>query len=185
MDSRQFTYRIDGNDCINYVSKEWVDFAQENGAPELTESNVIGKSLWGFISDSDTRQIYQELLKKTRAHNTDQKIEFSCDTPGIARLMQIRMTPVGNDLIEFACVTVEEKYRTPIILLNGKSGTGTELVKMCSWCKKIYLSGKWWELDEAINLSAAFSVSPPPSITHGICGGCKTKLLPSESDSTQ
>lgn len=177
MDKRSFNYTIDNNDYIISVNQDWMDFAQENGAPALTNADVLKNSLWNFISDTDTRQIYRELLDRVRSHNETQKIVFRCDAPECLRIMQLQLIPAGSGSVEFVSTTLEEKKRDPIAFLGAAGIAHDEFVTLCSWCKKIEIEGVWWDLDEAVNHLALLTDTPAPGITHGICSDCKNKLL--------
>ena len=45
----KYVYRIDDKDVITFVDQDWLQFAQENDAPDLTSENVIGSNLLDFV----------------------------------------------------------------------------------------------------------------------------------------
>ena len=51
---RVFKYRINGEDRIISANEDWFRFAEEYGAGGLKPEHVLGKSLWGLISDRPT-----------------------------------------------------------------------------------------------------------------------------------
>ena len=62
----EYHYSLDRSDRIRSVTPEWVAFAVENGGPGLTESGVLGHRLWDFITDHQTRYLYELVLAKVR-----------------------------------------------------------------------------------------------------------------------
>ena len=52
------------------------------------------------------------------------------------------------------------------------------IVRVCSWCKKIHWNESiWLEPEEAAVLLRISSDSPKADSSHGICGDCKSALL--------
>jgi hypothetical protein len=44
---------------------------------------------------------------------------------------------------------------------------------MCGWCKRTQLpTGRWVEIEEAVEELGLFEDSPLPGVTHGICLPC-------------
>ena len=61
-----FRYRVDARDRLVFVDPLWLAFARENGAADLTEQRVIGRSLWDFVADAETIRLYRELHARVR-----------------------------------------------------------------------------------------------------------------------
>ena len=59
-----YEYVIDDSDCIVFVSPNWLTFAAENAAPQLTETTVLGMPIWSYIADTDCREVYRMLFAK-------------------------------------------------------------------------------------------------------------------------
>ena len=177
MKETSYSYTIDVNDQISFVSDSWKEFARNNGAPELAGTNVIGRSLWDFISDPDTAQIYSHFLEKVRAENETQVVEFRCDSPDTLRLMRLSMNPLGEGAVELVSTTVNEEKHGPFPLLGNNTQRRGELLSMCSWCKKVRFDDSWQDLDLVTRELQLLVDEPPPPITHGICVPCKTALL--------
>src|SRR5450631_2450126 len=85
------SYQIDGHDDIISVNSAWKAFARSNGAPHLAEQ-VVGRSLWEFVSDGTTRQVYRDLLVRVRGGRTV-TFSYRCDSPSLRRYMRMTMTP--------------------------------------------------------------------------------------------
>ncbi|HXG86783.1 MAG TPA: hypothetical protein VNJ02_00490 [Vicinamibacterales bacterium] len=94
------SYRIDEYDSIAALGDDWVSFAIANDAPHLAD--VTGRSLWDFVSDSTTRQVYRRLLARVR-HGHTIRFSYRCDAPLLKRFMQMTMRPApagGSDVRE-------------------------------------------------------------------------------------
>ena len=66
-DSTEISYLIDAQDRLLAVSPEWLEFALKNQGDGLTPDHVQGRSLWAFIADGPTRELYQAVLTRVRA----------------------------------------------------------------------------------------------------------------------
>jgi len=61
-------YRIDAADIIEDVNDAWARFAIENDAPSLA-TEVIGRSIWDYISGPEVRHIYESVFKRGPVRN--------------------------------------------------------------------------------------------------------------------
>lgn len=188
-----YGYNIDEDDNISFVSDSWVEFALNNDAPELSANKIIGRSLWDFISDSNTRQIYRHFLEKVREEKESQVVEFRCDAPECSRLMRLQMRPLDSNGVELISTCVEEILSEPIALLQRKEPNDAsreqessavasddptqEFLEMCSWCKKVLINDTWSELELAAQQLHLLWSNNPPDISHGICDTCKIALM--------
>jgi len=77
-----YAYQIDENDIIVRLSDNWPAFAKANYADELCNpANVVGVSLFDFISDAQTRQLYRAVLARVRETGREAIFPFRCDLP--------------------------------------------------------------------------------------------------------
>jgi hypothetical protein len=175
-DARVFTYRIDASDVILHVSPEWVEFALENEANELVLPGVVGKALWPFIADGDTRHLYRVILEKVRSARAVMCFSYRCDAPHMRRYMEMVVRPWDAKGVEFNSRIVREVPRTSIPLLSPTAARSDEMIRMCSWCKRVAIP-EWLEVEEAIQRLRPFEKDYLPQITHGICGDCQKQML--------
>ena len=83
-----YQYRLDEADVMVWVDEWWLAFAKENGAAELDEAYVLGRSIWDFVvgrADADT------LPRIARVRSFNRKshpLPFRCDSPVLQRYMQ-------------------------------------------------------------------------------------------------
>ena len=60
-------YSIDGADTIAGVDANWRSFAEDNcWRSSCGPEEVVGRLLWDFIQDYETRHLYQELFRRLR-----------------------------------------------------------------------------------------------------------------------
>ena len=179
MNSR-YTYAIDKNDLITEVSDAWLEFAVSNGADNLRREDVVGRSLWDFLSSRDTVNLYGQLLSKVRETGETISIPFRCDSPKLRRFMQITISPAEDGGLQLCSELVSEEEREHQQLMDANAPGDGDLLKMCSWCKQIELEpGRWVEVEEAVSELRLFEQSSIPAISHGVCPGCFEQLVKS------
>ena len=59
-------YEIDQHDRLVFVNDEWDTFALLNDGANVTRRSILTHSLWEFISDATTQQIYRKMLARIR-----------------------------------------------------------------------------------------------------------------------
>jgi hypothetical protein len=172
----QNIYRIDRNDLIVSVNAAWDRHAISNDAPELTESNVVNHSLWDFVSDAMTRHIYQQMLVEVR-NGKSLDFEFRCDSPDRRQFLEMRMTPLSDNGVQFETVTNYVEDRSSQELYRRSSEFTNELIVTCSWCKKIKVAENvWYEVEKAIQILKVFVLHPAPRLSHGMCEECYAEM---------
>lgn len=170
---RVFCYRIDPQGLITYANNHWFDFAVENNCHYLTQERVINSNLWGYISNDETRHLYQLLVKKVLKEGESIVLPFRCDSPEIRRFMQMRISQADSSQCEFQCRIVKEEYRDPVDILDPSTARCEDYLRMCSWCKKVDAGNeRWVEVEKAILELDLFAEQYPPEITHTICPDC-------------
>lgn len=169
---RFVAYAIDASDRLTHVNSAWSPVAEAAGAAHLVESRVIGRSLWDFIGDATTRQLYAAILERVRG-GKPVVFDFRCDTPTQRRRLHMRITgrPAGG--IGFEVSAVEAKDRPGVALLDPAVERGSDTIRMCGWCKRVPLpTGDWVEIEDAIPVLTVLDRVPPPAISHGMCPAC-------------
>lgn len=171
-----FEYTLDAADCIATVSPEWVAFACENEAKDLTPDRVIGRPLIAFISDEETRLIYNVLLNKVRMTGIGLTVKFRCDSPTLRRFMELEIQPGAEGFLRLTARLLRAESRDAIALLNVKQPRNDEILTMCSWCKGVRLGEEWVEVEEAIEQMQLFDQPRLPRLSHGICPKCDLRM---------
>lgn len=173
----ELVYVVNAEDILISVDGEWDGFALDNGGPEATTGRVLGRSIWNFIADGSTRQIYRHVLTKVRLTRVSMRFPFRCDGPDCRRFLEMHIVPGSDHSVRFHSRTLRVERRPRQPLLDSARTRGDTLLRMCSWCKKINVDGEWLEAEAAIEKGKLFDTPALPAITHGICDTCRQEML--------
>jgi hypothetical protein len=175
-DKRAFIYHIDGENRLCFVNEDWLDFARENGAPELTRAAVFNEPLARFIDDWETLNLYELIFRRVRATGTGVLLPFRCDTPGLRRFMQLSLRLLDNGEIELTGRVLATEERHPVPLLDPAAPRSKTMITICSWCKKVKTKNDLYvEIEKAISVHGLFGPRHP-RLTHGICPECFERI---------
>jgi len=174
--SGSLSYLLDADDRIEAVDEGWQAFAAANGAPELTAAAVLGRPLGAFIADRATTHLSRALLALARRGSV-LTFPFRCDAPALRRHMRMVLSPEPRGRVRCETTLVTARPLAPSPPARGSERTGAPLT-MCSWCNRIRLAGRWYELADAVAGARLFLASTPSEITHGLCHTCERKLDP-------
>ncbi|GJQ60701.1 MAG: hypothetical protein D8M57_15880 [Candidatus Scalindua sp. AMX11] len=170
-------YRIDSRSIITFVSKNWSEFARENGANNLTDENTIGKRLKEFIAGNETYELYINIIDKVKNTGKEVVFPFRCDSPDCRRFMHMTVAPYTINEIQFKSVMVKKELREVQSLLSLETDRSDEFLTICSWYKKIKITDKLWqEIEEGIKALKLMEEINLPKLTHGICPECLQKV---------
>ena len=180
------SYRIDGADCFMDVGGAWSDFAEANEGTELAPEMVLGRSLWDYIGDLTTRQLYRTMLRHVRSDGLPVRFRFRCDAPTVRRLLAMEIAAIDSGHVCFTVSPVAEVERSPVPLLEGshKVARGGQLL-MCGWCQDVQLGDdRWVRAEQAVAALGLFEGEAIPTISHGICPSCHDELTGALLDPT-
>lgn len=172
----RFEYTLDASDLISTVSAEWVSFARENEAPGLTPDQVVGHPLREFISDEETRLLYQVLMNKVRKTREPLSVKFRCDSPTLRRFMELLIEPMEKEGLRLTGHLLASEPRDAAILLDCGVPRDQEFLLSCSWCKRVQVGGEWVEVEKAIEQLGLFDRPRLPRLSHGICPDCNLAI---------
>ncbi len=175
--NQTFSYLVDRDCLIVSVDSNFKTFALENEAPELAQHSLIGKSLFAFLCDSNTEELYRQLIERVRSEGRPVKVPFRCDSPTERRYMELRISPGENGLLQFCSSMKRIEPRESVALLEPDSPRSDEVLLQCSWCKKVDVGGDWLEVEAAVNRLELFNRSLLPELSHGICASCKSRVM--------
>lgn len=174
----RYQYRVDRHDCISWVNSWWLAFARENGGHRLTEQLVVGRSLWDFIADDETRQLYQALHYRLRGHDSTVVLPLRCDSPNVRRHMQLIITgKSGEKTLMYEGGIVQAKPREYLAVLDSAKQRTNPCLWMCSCCKHVLLEPKGWieveEISEILQLNRRQRL---PRCRQTLCPHCRKML---------
>ncbi len=177
------SYRIDSLDRVSSVGDGWVPFARENGGERVLPPGVLGTSLWSWVGDGATRQIYQSLLGRVRTAAATARFQFRCDSPEQRRLLQMQIAAAGRDAVEFRTELLVSQQRAAVGLMAAAAGRSDTLLRICGWCMRVPVAADMWvEVEEAIAALRLFEASAPPQLSHGMCPRCHDTMLEALDD---
>jgi|RhiMethySRZTD1v2_1073278.scaffolds.fasta_scaffold04862_8 hypothetical protein len=198
------TYHIDAADRIVAVDAAWIAFAAANDAPDLPE-RVLGRPVWQFITNLTVRELYRTLFRRVRETRAGVTVTFRCDSPDVRRFMSLTVEFDDDSSEVLACRALllhEEPQASSVRTIaalrsafatsgvaSGSDGhapsrqpdvmalsRGAEaLLSMCSWCKRVNVSG-WREIEDALIVAPSLFTEPVRPITHGICPACEDRV---------
>nr|MBS0021223.1 hypothetical protein [Gammaproteobacteria bacterium] len=174
--SERYTYGINPSDVITWVSDEWLRFAQENDAPELSVAHVIGQSLWRFIVGADVQRIYQELFRSLRSKRAELIIPFRCDSPTVVRHMELTLRSPGNGVLEFEGRLLRHEMREPVSVFYRHAQRSNESISICSLCRRLLWQKEWIDVGAMIVRRRLFNTEPIPRLDETVCPDCRSKL---------
>ena len=132
------TYTIDAEDRIVNMSANWNIFAEENQASDsCLSAGVLNRQIWEFITDLETRHLYQVINANVRAGRKPVTIPFRCDAPDKRRYLEMKIVSVKQKHIEYQNTIIREEPREPVVLLMAGTARPEGLLKMCSICKTV------------------------------------------------
>ena len=170
------SYRIDDSDQICYVSDGYEAFARDNDGAAAAGSVVMHRALWEFITDSTTQQLYRDVIKRVRDGRSLQ-FEIRCDSARLRRLLRMDVSRLATGEIEFNVTLLKKERRAFQPLLAADAPRSNELLRMCGWCKKVGIEGRWLEVEDAVRELRLFEQALLPQLTHGICEACCQKMI--------
>lgn len=89
------------------------------------------------------------------------------------------VSPGPDGSVEFRVRTLSEEERPPQPLFDPGRPRSEDLLRVCGWCKKVDVGGRWKEVEEAVPLLGLFEQTLLPHLTHGICEDCYHGMIES------
>lgn len=176
-DFTEIYYVIDAEDHLVSVCPGWLEFAVKNEGDGLEPAHVVGRSLWDFITDDPTRELYEAVLEHVRSgSNTD--LVLRCDAPECRRLIEMIVTRQPNGNVEFKTVLLASKVRSPQRLLARSTPRTAQHVMVCSWCDLVNVDvDKWFEVEAAMDYLRLADETELPMIEPVVCPACYAKVM--------
>ena len=176
-DSLPSEYVLDSDDVIAEVSPAFLAFAQENDAPGLTASALIGAPIWNFVAGTPTREIYAACFERVRSTLRTVTLPFRCDSPTCRRIMELTVVPGAEQSIRLSAVLLRAETRLAVPLLDPRIERSGEILEACSFCRRIRIDdATWLDVEEAVGRLGLFDSPQLPMLSHGVCPACLPEL---------
>jgi len=170
-------YRIDDDDMVAQVGRDWADFARDNDAPQLAVP-TSDRTLWSYIDNDEIREMWQLLVGRVRATQTEARVPFRCDAPHARRWFEMAIVPEADNHVRFRSVLIYADWRPPVALLDlySERDAGAQPVVVCSWCGRGQHGSGWLDIEELVEVDRLLERASMPPISHGICGSCRDEM---------
>ena len=179
----KYRYAVDASDTIISVSPTWLAFARENGAPELSEPAVVGRSLWDFIDGPETVSLYKAIFQRVRSSTPRVMMPFRCDSPTLRRHMRLDITRCPDGGLQFDSVLEHVEVTAQLDLLDSAFPRSDNILTMCSCCKRAIIEPfGWLEIEEAAHRMRVVDKARAPKIRQAICPRCRAAASAASND---
>lgn len=170
-------YDLDTDLRIVGVDSRWSKFAAANQAPELVPPpGPLGQSALSCVADHTSALIYAELFERVLRTGQDVVFPIRCDSPTRRRYLRLTISPRSPDGLHIETTLTRAENRPPVALLERDRPRGSDLLRMCGWCKSTEVAGAWLEVEEAVAALRLFEGGPLPRVSHGICPPCLERM---------
>lgn len=185
------SYLIDKEgSIIDYSEKSWNEFAISNDCEDISKKeNIIGKNIYDFIADLETKESYRKINKVLFEGKRDNAhFYYRCDAPEYRRDMKMCITPIKIDgevrYILYQSILLSETMRPPMNIFRNKNISEIDessFITICSYCKNIKKSSdsdgkenfKWVTPEEYYQSGGRENVM----LSHGICPTCYQNIV--------
>lgn len=167
-------YWLDIKDRIIRTNLIWDNFAEDNeGGARSFSDEIIGKSLFSFISGDATKMFVSTMIQRVRITKKRLDVDYRCDSPEMKRFMKMTIVPEEGELIRVEnSLEKEEPFENSI---KFKYKRREHLVKRCSMCQKLNHNNKWFEPEEfAATLNVKLDEEIP--VIYTVCENCRRNL---------
>lgn len=173
-------HRIDSRDCITFVNEAWLTFAEVNDAPDLTRDRVLGKPLQQFLQGDVVLDLWRILIGRIRQRGQPMLLPFRCDSPDQRRFMEMTLSPISRDEVEFACRLLRSEQREPVVVLDRTLKRSDQWLTMCAWCNRFLMGDSLWlEVEDVVRRMGLLDQIVIPKLTGGVCPHCYDRITDS------
>lgn len=178
--STKLTAWLDQSDRVVTLPSDWEAFAEMTGIARTDRDQILGRPVGWFIADETVRECFRMILEHTRRERRAMRIVSRCDWLDVARALQLRFAPMSAGAIECTWSIIHGPAAEEIRPVRSHLFSDGEHIRMCSWCRKVYLGAIWQALETVAPRLGLLDHGPLPAITHGICTQC-SRLVWQES----
>ncbi|MCG8563769.1 MAG: hypothetical protein MI747_01675 [Desulfobacterales bacterium] len=175
MASEKVVYWLDTSEKIIAVNTSWDHFARENDGEDFMEAQVVGKSIWSFISGDPTRMWLDTLIAYTRISGKSVTREYRCDSPETKRFMEMSILPESDKQIRLTHRVLKEEEMSPPVSFQAAKDRLSSLCFRCSICNRVQIQGQWQEADIAAS-GGLLSTASATRVVYRVCESCRDNI---------
>lgn len=173
----KYCYRVDTTDRLVWVDAWWLAFAAENGAHELTEQSVLGRSLWDFVDGTEPRRLYEEIHARVRRTSKAIVLPFRCDSPTLQRHMRLTIALGEKGELHYESILLRVEPQRILTILDPQQSRTDAKLTMCSSCKRALLEPVGWlEVEDVSVRLLLFESRRVPQLCYTICPNCAVAM---------
>ncbi|MDA0769692.1 MAG: hypothetical protein O2821_05655 [Chloroflexi bacterium] len=165
-------WRTDWRNNITFINQAWMEFAVNNGAPNLP-ARVLDTNLLDNIIGDEVKRLTNLLLERVRATDSIAVLPFQCDSPEVHRLMDMVIIPLSQNSLEFRSHIVRQEDRETLNFPQDPAAEPKSVLVSCSWCNRIESHDQWLEVENAIRVHRLFEQDSILPMSHTICPECR------------
>jgi hypothetical protein len=164
-------------DFIAWGRRNWSSFADENGASPLAAAASLNSL--AACADPETEDAYRRIYRALEEGKLDSySFGFRCDSPRVRRELRMALNTLVLEgrrlgIIHHATLVFEAERPTMGLLEHSPSTAEQELIRMCSYCLRVWDAPDWIEPEQYYQQGGSSEVA----ITHGICADCRERIL--------
>ncbi|MCX8083671.1 MAG: 60S ribosomal export protein NMD3 [Calditerrivibrio sp.] len=171
----QNSYVLDRDMKIIEVGSRWDLMVYENcGNFHVLKENVLGKSIFDFITGDHIRMWFESLLNLAKISGKPVIRDYRCDSPEVKRFMKMKIYLLENNLIRLDHYIVKIEKIVQPICLNFYNEFYLKVTR-CSICNRFLYKNRWIDVEEAVK----YFYFPLSSIVDIICNDCVRSQLES------
>ncbi|MTI23323.1 hypothetical protein E1176_20005 [Fulvivirga sp. RKSG066] len=169
-------YWLDEDNKIIDTNSYWNSFAMDNDGGKVLRDRVIGKHLFGYIADDNTRMLLDTLISRVRHTKKEMTRPYRCDSPQRKRFMEMKIIPQedGKICVENRILR-EEELAERRDFKTVKNEKGQPFLKRCSVCNRVNDKTGWYEPDHP-HVSKYFTKGKPTFVAYSVCSDCQQDL---------
>ena len=169
----RYRYRVDASDVVTWVDAMWLAFAKENGAAELVEESVVGRTLWDFLAGDDIRRLYREIHSRVRTTGKSVLLPFRCDSPSLQRHMRMTITLRDAGELEYESRVDRTIPQRRLDALDPQRQRSNVVLKICSCCRRAFFEPLGWlDMEDVSVRLGLFETTKVPELCYVICPEC-------------
>ncbi|MCK6424249.1 MAG: hypothetical protein L6Q75_04070 [Burkholderiaceae bacterium] len=163
-------YTVDRQDCLCELSGDWdARLAEGGGAAACRGARILGRPLREFIAGDSTRMYLDAALEATRLTGQPRRLPYRCDTPTLARRMQMCLQPLADGRVRVTHQLLAQQPLPRPLACHAAASAPEPARLRCSLCLRLRTpEGHWLDpvtaAPDVASLAVHYTLCPD-------CGG--------------